>query len=88
MTQWLLNYGIGLSVTVLIGTITKTSKIKFSSHKNPNSLTLKPCYLLILYLSFQIAQNCINLVYSPRNNNSEKLLRWINFGALITQLSG
>lgn len=56
-----LAYAIGLEVCVLGVGIVQATKIKFSSNKTKNAFTLKPYYLLELYLCARILIDSVTI---------------------------
>ena len=61
MAQWLFFYALSFAVLVLIGSLTKTVKIKFSRSKVINHLTLKPYYFLLAFESGKILMHSQSL---------------------------
>lgn len=81
--QWMLSFAISFAVCVLILTIGKTVKIKFSRNKTRNTLTLKPYYALNLYLVSKIVQKSIYISFSFRNHTAVSNYT-DQFGTLVT----
>ena len=76
-----LSFAIAYSVIVLIGSLTKTVKIKFSKTKATNLLTLKAYYILLAFISFKIL---LNSKYLSENRTSiMEGNEWECFDALI-----
>lgn len=92
MFAFLLALAISFAVATLIIVITKTVKHKFSSSRPHNALTLKPYYMLIVYMFLNI------LLYSSSFSCRDKWVtdhesynmfgKFTKTGSLIANLAG
>lgn len=56
-----LSFAIGIATLVLIISLHETVKIKFSKTKTKNAFTMKPYYLIDLYIFCSLIENSMRL---------------------------